>query len=130
MDTKAVASKAKKLAIRGAIAVVLLGAVGTALYIFSALEFSYSEGERVGFVQKLSKRGWVCKTNEGELAMLNIVGQNAQIFPFTVREDVVARQIEALDGHKVALQYKEHRGIPSTCFGETNYYVIGVKKAD
>jgi hypothetical protein len=130
MDSNAVAGKAKKLAVRAVIAIVVLGIGGSALYTFATLQFSYSEGERVGFVQKLSKKGWVCKTNEGELAMVNIVGQNAQIFPFTVRDDAVAGQIEALNGHKVSLQYKEHRGIPSTCFGETNYFVVGVKKAD
>jgi len=130
MDSKAVASKAKKVAIRVAIAAVVLGIGGTALYTEGTLHYSYSEGERVGFVQKVSKKGWICKTDEGELAMANVIGQPAQIFPFTVRDDAVAGQIDALAGHKVALKYEEHRGVPSTCFGETSYFVVGVKKAE
>jgi len=130
MDTKAAAQKAKKIAIRLVLAGLALAIVGTAAYTFFTLHYSYSEGERVGFVQKVSKKGWICKTNEGELAMANVLGQQAQIFDFTVRGDDVVSQIEALNGHKVALAYEEHRGVPSSCFGETTYFVTGVKKAD
>jgi ABC-type sugar transport system substrate-binding protein len=130
MDTKAAAQKAKRIAIRAGLLAVALVIVGSALFTFFTLHYSYSEGERVGFVQKVSKKGWVCKTNEGELAMANVLGQQAQIFDFTVRGDDVVQQIEALNGHKVALTYEEHRGIPSSCFGETTYFVTAVKKAD
>ncbi len=130
MDAKEVAAKAKRITIKILIAAVALAIVGSALYTFATLEFSYSEGERVGFVQKLSKKGWLCKTNEGELAMVNIVGQQATIFDFTVRDDAVVTAIEALAGHKVTLHYAEHRGVPSSCFGETTYFVTGVTKAD
>ncbi len=130
MDTKAAAQKARKIAVRTLAALVVLGTGGSALYTYATLHMSYSEGERVGFVQKISKKGWVCKTDEGELAMVSVAGQVAQIFPFTVRDDVVMGQIEALAGHKVALRYEEHRGVPSSCFGDTQYFVIGAKKAD
>lgn len=130
MDTKTAAVKAKRIAIRVAIGAVLLGVGGAALYTYGTLHYSYSEGERVGFVQKVSKKGWLCKTDEGELAMANVLGQQAQIFTFTVRDDTIAGQIEALAGHKVSLHYEEHRGIPSTCFGDTTYFVTGVKKAE
>jgi hypothetical protein len=130
MDAKEVAAKAKRITIKILIAAVALAIVGSALYTLATLEFSYSEGERVGFVQKLSKKGWLCKTNEGELAMVNIVGQQATIFDFTVRDDAVVTAIEALAGHKVTLHYAEHRGVPSSCFGETTYFVTGVTKAD
>jgi hypothetical protein len=109
---------------------VLLAIVGSALFTFATLSFSYSKGERVGFVQKLSKRGWVCKTNEGDLAMVNVPGQPAQMFSFTVRDDAVAKEIESFAGHRVELQYEEHRGVPSSCFGDTSYFVTGVKKTD
>jgi hypothetical protein len=130
MDTKAAAAKAKKIAIRGAIGLILLAVVGSFLYTEATLHYSYSTGERVGFVQKISKKGWLCKTNEGELAMVNVVGQQAEIFNFTVPDEAVVTQIEAFAGHRVMLAYEEHRGIPSACFGETTYFITGVKKSD
>jgi hypothetical protein len=130
MDVAKVQASAKKWATRGLVGLVLLLVVGAAGYTLFTLNFTYSAGERVGFVQKLSKRGWLCKTNEGELAMVNMAGQQAQMFFFTVPDDAVINAIEALAGHRVVLEYEEHRGIPSSCFGETEYFVVGVKKAD
>ena len=121
---------AKKRMIQGVVLLVVIGLGGTALYTVAALKFTYSAGERVGFVQKLSKRGWVCKTNEGELSMVSLPGQQGQTFLFTVPDDKVVQQIDALAGHKVALQYEEHKGIPSACFGDTPYYVVAVQKAE
>jgi hypothetical protein len=93
-----------------------------------ALNFSYSSGLRVGFVQKFSKKGWICKTWEGELAMVNMPGAMSQIFNFSVRNDSIAKAInDAMAKGRLELQYEEHRGVPTTCFGETNYYVTGVK---
>jgi hypothetical protein len=93
-----------------------------------ALNFSYSSGLRVGFVQKFSKKGWICKTWEGELAMVNMPGAMSQVFNFSVRNDSVAKAInDAMAKGRLELQYEEHRGVPTTCFGETNYYVTGVK---
>jgi hypothetical protein len=130
MDIATAGASAKKWALRAAIGGVLALIVGGALYTVSTLAFSYSKGERVGFVQKLSKRGWLCKTNEGDLAMVNMAGQQAEMFAFTVRDDQVVKQIEELSGHRVALDYEEHRGVPSTCFGDTSYFVTGVRKAE
>jgi hypothetical protein len=109
---------------------LLLLIVGVPLYTWMSLRFSYSSGERVGFVQKLSQRGWFCKTYEGDLAMVNMPGQPAEVFQFTVREKDVSEQINALAGHKVALQYEQHIGIPTSCFGDTEYFVVGVRKAE
>jgi hypothetical protein len=108
------------------IAIVVLG---TALYTYSSLHYAYSSGERVGFVQKLSKKGWLCKTDEGELAMVNMDGQQAQMFDFTVRDDGVSKQIQDLAGHRLVIEYDEHKGIPSSCFGDTNYFVTSVHEA-
>ena len=130
MDLKATGAKAKKWGIRIVVGGILLAIAGTALYTFATLNYSYSKGDRVGFVQKLSQKGWLCKTNEGDLAMVNIVGQQAEIFHFTVRDDAVAKKIETFAGHKVALQYEEHRGVPSSCFGDTQYFVVDVSKAE
>jgi hypothetical protein len=130
MDLAKVRDEGKKWLRRVVVGTALLVVVGTSLYTLFALKFSYSTGERVGFVQKLSKRGWICKTNEGELAMVNMAGQQAQMFLFTVPDDAVVKQIEALAGHRVELVYEEHRGIPSSCFGDTEYFVVNVKKTD
>jgi hypothetical protein len=130
MDLEKAKSTGKRWLWRIAIGTFLFAVVGSTLYVLAALNFSYAKGERVGFVQKLSKRGWVCKTNEGELAMVNMPGQTAQMFAFTVRDDAVATKIESFAGHRVELQYEEHRGIPSTCFGDTQYFVVDVRKTD
>jgi hypothetical protein len=90
------------------------------------LNFSYSRGERAGYVQKISKKGWLCKTWEGELAMVNLPGTLPQIFDFTVRNEAVAADIERTIGQRVSLSYEEHVGVPSSCFGETGHFVIGV----
>jgi len=130
MDLKATGTKAKKWGIRVLVGGLLLFVAGFALYTFATLNYSYSKGERVGFVQKLSQRGWLCKTNEGDLAMVNIAGQQAEIFHFSVRDDAIAKKIETFAGHRVALQYEEHRGVPSSCFGDTTYFVVDASKAE
>ena len=105
---------------------LVLAAVGFVLYVWAAWSYSYSNGERAGYVQKLSRKGWLCKTWEGELAMANLPGAMPQVFAFTVRDDQVAARINAAMGRRVALHYEEHRGLPTTCFGETPYFVTGV----
>jgi hypothetical protein len=130
MDLDKAKTEGKKWLKRVIIAVVVLGVVGPVLYTEVALHFSYSSGERVGFVQKLSKKGWVCKTNEGELAQVNMAGQPATIFTFTVPDDKVSAEIDAYGGHRVELHYEEHRGVPSSCFGETQYFVTSVRKTE
>jgi hypothetical protein len=130
VDLTRAKTTAKKWLSRIVLGLAVLTVAGAALYTIFTLVFVYSTGERVGFVQKLSKRGWLCKTNEGELAMVNMAGQQAQMFDFSVPDDGVAKQIEDLAGHRLVLSYEQHRGIPSSCFGETEYFVVGVKKAD
>ena len=106
---------------------LVLAAVGLVLYVWVAWSYSYSNGERAGYVQKLSRKGWICKTWEGELAMANLPGAMPQVFAFTVRDDQVAASINAAMGRRVALHYEEHRGLPTTCFGETPYFVTEVR---
>jgi hypothetical protein len=130
MDLEKAKTEGKKWGKRVIIAVVVLGVVGPVLYTEAALHFSYSSGERVGFVQKLSKKGWICKTNEGELAQVNMAGQPATIFTFTVPDDKLSAEIDSYAGHRVELHYEEHRGVPSSCFGETQYFVTTVKKTE
>ena len=100
--------------------------VGTA-YVYATLSWSYSDGERVGYVQKFSRKGYVCKTWEGELAMVAVPGSTPEKFYFTVRDDAIAAAINGSLGKRVALKYEQHLGVPSTCFGETEYFVAEVK---
>jgi hypothetical protein len=106
---------------------VVLPLAAFALWVTIALNFSYASGERAGFVQKLSNKGWVCKTWEGELALANGPNVMPEIFRFTVRDDAVAAQINASLGKQVKLTYEQHKGVPTQCFGETEYFV---KKMD
>lgn len=96
-------------------------------YTWAALHYAYSNGQRSGYIQKISRRGWVCKTWEGELAMTTVPGTAPVIFPFSVRDDAVARQIEQTNGQRVVLSYQQHKGLPTSCFGETEYFVTGVR---
>jgi hypothetical protein len=107
--------------------VPLLAAAG---YVFFVWKWTYSEGERAGFVQKLSKKGFVCKTWEGELSMVSLPGSVAEKFLFTVWDDKVAADINTNVGKKVALYYEEKIGLPSSCFGETRYYITKVKSLE
>ncbi len=103
---------------------VLLVVIGAgALWTLITLTFSYSDGDRVGYVQKFSHKGWICRTWEGELAMTPVPGSAPEIFTFTVRDPKVVQQIHDAEGKKVALHYKEKRGIPSSCFGDTRYFI-------
>ena len=92
------------------------------------LNWSYSDGERAGVLQKFSRKGWICKTYEGELAQYIVSGVSPQIWDFTVRDEKVAEQMKTLVGAKVQLHYTEHRGVPGSCFGDTGYYVDGITK--
>lgn len=97
------------------------------LWAAIALHFTYSSGERAGFLQKISKRGWVCKTWEGELQMVALPGSMPEKFLFTVRSDSIATVLNGLAGQRVTLDYKQHVGVPGSCFGDTQYFVVGVK---
>lgn len=99
------------------------------LWAWITLSYSYSTGDRTGIVQKFSEKGWVCKTWEGELSMVNLPGQAQERWSFSVRDDSIAREILKNMGERVSLTYDEHRGVPSSCFGETPYYVIGIRPA-
>jgi len=101
-----------------------------AAWLTAAWKWSYSTGERAGWVQKLSNKGWVCKTWEGELALVSLPGSTAEKFNFTVHDEAVAQQITKVIGKRVALHYEEKVGLPTSCFGETRYFVTGVTLSD
>ena len=104
------------------IAIVVVAAL-VAGYFAIALHWSYASGERAGWVQKFSRKGWVCKTWEGELALVSLPGTAVEKFIFTVRDDAVAEKINKVVGKRVSLHYEEKVGLPTSCFGETRYWV-------
>ena len=101
-----------------------------AVYFWAALNWSFSSGERAGWVQKLSHKGWICKTWEGELALVSLPGTAPEKFPFTIFSDEAAEAVTQAMGKRVSLHYEEKVGLPGSCFGETRYYVTGVNVSD
>jgi len=98
------------------------------VYLLLVLNWSFSDGDRVGYLQKFSHRGWLCKSYEGELAMTTVPGVAPMIWTFSVWDKTVADRINVLLGKKVVLHYREFRGIPTDCFGSTDYFVDGVQE--
>ena len=108
--------------------ILLVSAIALfSLYVYIALNWSYSSGERAGFLQKVSHKGWICKTWEGELSLVAMPGSAPEKFLFTVRDEAVAQKVSDAAGKRVTLNYEQHKGLPSSCFGDTEYFVIDVK---
>jgi hypothetical protein len=107
--------------------ILLLPLIVLGLWTAITLSYTYSHGERAGILQKLSERGWICKTWEGELLMSAVPGSAPEKFLFTVRSDSIADAINRLSGRRVVLDYEQHRGLPTSCFGDTEYFVNGVR---
>jgi hypothetical protein len=101
-----------------------------ALYTWFTLSWSYSEGERAGILQKFSKKGFLCKTYEGELALYIVGGMAPEIWKFTVRDETLAAQLAQSVGGSVRLHYEEHLGVPTSCFGDTGYYVQSFERIE
>jgi hypothetical protein len=108
-------------------AIVLLPVLGFALWAMFALNYSYSDGDRAGLLQKFSSRGWICKTWEGELVMSAVPGSAPEKFIFSVRSDSIAKEVNKQIGRYVSLHYEQHKNVPTSCFGDTEYFVTAVK---
>jgi hypothetical protein len=109
-----------------AVLIVVLGLALFAAYTWASLHISYAEGERAGLLQKFSRKGWICKTWEGEILLTSMPGAIPEKFEFSVRDDGVARQLMDAMGKRVKLSYAQHKGVPTGCFGDTEYYVSNV----
>jgi hypothetical protein len=112
--------------LKGLILMTLMALGLFTLYVFLTLNWSYSTGERAGFLQKVSNKGWICKTWEGELSLVAMPGAAPEKFLFTVRDESVALKVSAAAGKRVTLNYEQHKGLPSSCFGDTDYFVVGL----
>ena len=117
-----------KIFARALLILLVLAMLLAAGWTWFSLSWSYAEGERAGYVQKLSKKGWLCKTWEGEIAMVTMPGAIPEKFELTVRDEAVVEQINALAGKRVVLHYEQHKFIPTNCFGETEYFVSGIRE--
>ncbi len=107
--------------------ILLVPIIGFILYTWVTLTWSFSKGERAGYIQKLSKSGWICKTWEGEMAMVTMPGAIPEKFLFSIRDDEVAKRINQFAGKRVLLVYEQHKGVPTSCFAETEYFVVDAK---
>ena len=107
---------------------LLLSSIATvlvlfALYTWFTLSWSYSEGERAGYLQKFSKKGWLCKTWEGEILLSSMPGAIPERFAFTVRDESLVKALQSSMGQRVQISYEQHKGVPTSCFGETEFFV-------
>lgn len=123
MTGEEIRKKAVRIAVLLIVAAVVLG-MG---YVAIALNWSYSKGERIGYIQKFSEKGWLCKTWEGELQMLPVPGALPEKFLFSVRDKAVIDRINSSIGKKVSLSYEQHKGIPTSCFGESEYFAVDAR---
>jgi hypothetical protein len=120
----------RRLGLLALLLVLVVPAVLFGAWSLITLNYVYSRGDRAGYVQKLSKKGWICKTWEGELAMVNLPGAMPEIFKFSVRNDSIARLLEKNVGQRVSVTYEQHRGVPTSCFAETEYYITNMRLVD
>lgn len=129
-DTPAPVKKTHRKVLIALLALILVPVVAVALWAWVSLGYTYATSTRAGYIQKISKKGWLCKTWEGELAMANLPGTMPQIFSFTVRNDSIAGLLEKSAGKQVSLIYEQHRGVPTSCFGDTEYFVTGIRRIE
>ena len=106
---------------------IAIAAIVAAGWLWLSLKYVYSSGERAGYVQKFSRKGWIIKTWEGEIAMVNLPGAMSERFAFTVRNDDLAKRISETMGQRVVIKYDQHRFLPGTALGETEYFVVDVR---
>jgi len=117
----------RKMALKIALLLILAVVVVCTGYVMIVLNWSYAKGERIGYVQKFSEKGWLCKTWEGELQMLPVPGAIPEKFLFSVRDQAVISKINSSMGKKVSLFYEQHKGIPTNCFGESEYFAVDAR---
>lgn len=110
---------------RALLIVVAVFVVGSALWTWFALSWAYSDGDRAGVLLKFSKKGWICKTYEGQLALYVVGGVAPQLWDFSTRDAALAAKLSQAVGQEIQLHYREHRGVPTSCFAETRYFADG-----
>jgi hypothetical protein len=107
---------------------IIAAVLGFAAFTWLTLHWSYSDGERAGLLQKFSRRGWICKTYEGEMVLATVATVNAEKFLFTVRDADIAKQLTGYIGDHITVHYEQRKWIPTSCFGDTEYFVTSVQR--
>jgi hypothetical protein len=110
------------------IGILIAVVLGLTAFTWLTLHWSYADGDRAGLLQKFSRRGWICKTYEGEMVLATVATVNAEKFLFTVREEDIAKQLTADIGQHITVHYEQRKWIPTSCFGDTEYFVTGVRE--
>lgn len=120
---------------------ILAFLVGLAVVIRLANFIDYSVGQRTGIIGKLSSKGLVCWTNEGQLALPNFTrgtsrgGDIDNTFYFSVPDEEVWKQLQAVaPGSPVNLEYRQKLfplaiPAPLLCLRRTQYEITGVRLA-
>lgn len=105
---------------------VLLGAAILLTFIYYIFIYfvTYSTGVRSGELIKISRKGVLIKTWEGEISQ-GISG--AQIFSFSVedQDETVIKDLQKYQGNYVKLSYKE-RYASFFWLGDTKYFITEV----
>lgn len=109
------------------ISIAMLPVLVFAVWSIVTLNWTYSEGPRPGYVQKIARKGFVCKTWEG-IMYPELAGFRADSFQFTVRNDSIAHLLQNMIGKHVSLEYQQHIGVPTSCFGDSQYFIVGVRE--
>ncbi|HUR91759.1 MAG TPA: hypothetical protein VMY38_03710 [Gemmatimonadaceae bacterium] len=117
----------KRWTTRALAALIILPLLAFAIWAAVTLNVVYERGEKYGYVQNFAKKGLVCATWEGELAMTNVPSVAPELFGFSVRDDAVAADVQQSIGKRVALKYERHKDVPTSCFGKSDYFVTGVR---
>lgn len=117
----------KRVLIKFTVIIVLLAGTGFGGWTWFSLNYGYSDGEHTGYIQKFARQGWVCKTWEGEMIVTSHIGAAPVIFPFSVRDEIIAKEIEAVIGKRVALRYSQHIYVPTRCFGDSDYFISSLR---
>ncbi len=92
--------------------------------------WTYSEGTRSGNLIKVSTKGVVFKSFEGELNLGGVrmlEGLEGNIWSFTILNDDVAQGVKEFEGKRVKVYYKErYKTMPWS--GDTNYIVTDIEE--
>lgn len=131
-ETGVVATKPKKNNFKRFLLIFILIITIIWFIYYFVCGLTYSEGTRSGILTKVSKKGYVFKTFEGEL---NVGGFSQgdgtimpnSIFKFSVIKENIYKKIQEKEGKKVVLHYKQ---VIKNFFwqGDTDYFVLDVSE--
>jgi hypothetical protein len=117
---------------------VLIATVVIALVVLVLTNYNYSEGTRAGFVIKVSKKGMIFKTWEGQLNLQSFGAAHrydsfVEVFDFSIPKGDTAlyRQLRevSLTGERINMDYTE-KLIKLPWNGDTKYFITKIDRLD